>query len=158
VKKRFSIIMILVIAVLSLSSSVFAWSPYLEGRPDAFRPGDSRGYFIWQDEDGLHLKTTTRGREHVFSGVIRTDGRFVDVEKNRLENGDFYRVSNDRDTITFRFTTTGGSDGIDFRIRNGERINFDLFVDGHNVKPHEIYLGNRGWHPKHNDFTIYNKI
>ncbi len=103
----------------------------------------------------MHLRTSTYGQKHVFSGVIRTDGRFVDVEEKQLEHGDFYRVNNDRDTITFKFTTTGGSDGVDFRVRDGERINFDLFIDGHKINPEEIYLGDRGWHPKHHDFTVY---
>lgn len=153
-KKRVSIVVMLVVAILSLTGSVFAWSPHLEGRPDAFRMGNSRGYFIWQDQDGLHLRTTTRGQEHVFSGVIRTNGRFVDVERKQLEHGDFCRVNPDRDTITFRFTTTSGSDGMDFRVRDGERLNFDLFIDGHKINPHEIYLGERGWHPRSSDFTI----
>src|SRR5690348_5897021 len=43
----------------------------LEGRP-AFEAGDGLGYWLWHDQDGLHLRVTTHGLEHDFNGVIRT--------------------------------------------------------------------------------------
>lgn len=149
-------ILVIVVALLVLSAgAALAKDRSIEGRPDMLDPGHIRGYFVWRDDDGLHLRTTTRGHDHVFSGVIRTDGKFEDVDGRRLEHGDYYRLSRDRDTITFRFTTAAGLDGFDFRVDDGKRLNFDLFMDGHRIDVDEIYIGERGWHPQHSEFTLH---
>jgi len=154
--KKASIFLILVLTLLACSSYAFAWSPRGEGKPDMFRPGEIKGYFIWHNEHGIHIWTTTRSREHVFSGVIRTDGKFIDVRGQRLEHDDFYKVDNDRNKIVFRDITAGGGiDGLNFKIVDGERVNFDLFMDGEKIDPREIYIGENGWHPAHSDFTLH---
>lgn len=153
--KKASMFLILVLTLLACSSYAFAWSPRVEGKPDMFRPGEIKGYFIWHNENGLHIWTTTRGREHVFSGVIRTDGRFIDIKGQRLEHDDFYRVDNDRNRISFRDTTDGGIDGLNFKVANGSHVHFDLYMDGHKIDPQEIYIGNEGWHPEYSDFTLH---
>lgn len=153
--KKLTVLLLVALTLVAMSSYAFAWAPRDQGRPDAFRPGDSRGYFIWHDYDGLHIWTSTRGARHEFSGVIRTDGAFFDVQGKRLEGDDFFRVDRDRDTIQFRFETAGGADGINFRIDGGSYANFDLFIDGHRIDPGEIYIGDRNWHPRHSDFTLY---
>ncbi len=152
--KKLTAVLLVLSFLLAGSGYALAWAPQLQGRPFDFRPGDSRGVFVWRDRDGLHLRTTTRGSEHVFSGVIGTNGYFVDVDSARLEGRDFFRVNDDRNMITFRFRTAGGSDGLDFRVRDGERLNFALFVDGHRIDPNEIYIGYRGWHPGDNEFRL----
>lgn len=153
--KKLTMFLVLVFTLLMCSSFAFAWSPRLEGRPDMFRPGETRGYFIWHNDDGLHLRMTTHGKEHVFSGVIQTNGRFTDVEERNLENGDFYKVGIDKDKIIFRDTTAGGMDGINFKIKGGNYVRFDLFMDGHKIDTREIYVGDHGWHPEHSDFTLH---
>jgi hypothetical protein len=152
-KKMTTVLLVLFILVAG-SGYALAWAPQLQGKPYQYKPGESRGVFIWRDRDGLHLRTTTRGQEHVFSGVIRTDGRFADVCGVRMEGNDFIRLSRDRDTITFRFRTAGGEDGIDFRVWESERLSFDLFIDGHRIDTRNIYVGYRGWHPYRNEFTL----
>lgn len=152
-KKAVALVTLLLVLVAS-TGYAFAWGPRLEGRPSEFRPGNSRGVFIWHDHAGLHLRTTTHGRDHVFSGVIRTNGDFVDVRGVREERGDFHRVSWDRDTITFRFNTDGGVDGMDFRVKRGDRVFFDLYMDGHRISSREIYLGRGGRHPDRNHFEV----
>jgi hypothetical protein len=153
-KKLTALLLVAVFLVIG-SGYALAWSPQLQGRPDQFRPGDSRGVFVWRDDNGLHLRTTTHGRLHVFSGVVRTNGHFVDVRSVRGERNDFSRLSADRDTITFRFRTAGDVDGLDFRIRGGEEVEFDLFMDGRRIDTREIYLGHRGWHPRRSEFTLH---
>jgi len=152
--KKLSAMLIMVSVLIACSGYALAWAPQLQGQPDAFRPGDSRGFFIWRDGDGLHLRTTTRGQGHVFSGVIRTDGRFHAVHGVREEGNDFHRLSWDRDTITFRYKTAGGVDGLDFRVKDGDRLTLDLFMDGHRIATREIYVGRRGCHPVHSEFTL----
>ena len=95
----------------------------LQGKPDLNAAGDF-GYWLWHDEDGLHLRTTTRGRPHLFSGVIRSRERneFFDVHRVRQEHtvvNDDRTVVADNDAIRFRFVTYDGMDGIDFRLSGG---------------------------------------
>ena len=140
--------------VLAFGSSAFAWSPRLEGKPDNFAAGASRGYYIWHDGAGWHVWTATRGQEHEFSGVVRTNGKLADPHGRRLEFGDFYRLSPNRDTLTFRFNTTGGEDGLNFQVDGGRYVEFDLFVDGQRINRKDIYIGDRGWHPSGSDFRL----
>lgn len=152
-KKLTALLLVLSILVIG-SGSALAWAPQLQGQPYEFMPGDSRGVFIWRDGDGLHLRTTTRGREHVFSGQIRTEGRFVNVRGVQEEGNDMSRISRDHDTITFRFHTAGGVDGLDFRVRGSDRLSFDLYMDGHRIDTSKIYIGYRGWHPDESEFVL----
>lgn len=153
-KKLFSVL-VASLLVLVFCGSAFAWAPRVEGKPDAFEQGKSRGYFIWHDDNGLHMWTTTRGQQHRFSGVIRTDGRIVDVQGKRLEGGDRFGVGPERHELKFDFETAGGDDGVNFRIEGGDRVNFELFIDGHRINPGEIHIGDRGWHPERSEFTLY---
>jgi hypothetical protein len=154
--KKATIFLVLVFTLLMCSSSfAFAWAPKVDGKPDMFKPGETRGYFIWHNDNGLHMRMTTRGKEHVFSGVINTDGKFTDVKEQNLEHGDFFKVGINKDMIIFRTTTAGGIDGINFKIRGGKYVRFDLFMDGHKIDTREIYIGDNGWHPKHSDFTLH---
>lgn len=154
--KKLTALLTVVFVLLAYSSLAFAWGGHrTNGQPEEFRPGDSRGYFIWREGDTVHLRVTTYGREHTFSGVIRTDGRFYHVRGFREENGDFHRSDRDHDSIFFRFHTAGGVDGIDFKVGDADKLNFDLFIDGHRISPHQIYVGHRGWHPDDNSFDLY---
>jgi hypothetical protein len=182
-KKKWLIVSLLSMFLFALTSSAFAWSPNLNGKPDQFYPDGPKGYYIWHDEHGFHLWTTTRGEEHVFSGVIRTDGRFFHVRGHRLEAGDSLKVYSDvqdkfwfnfsednvenhfafvgrevnmeNDKIHFKFDTTGGSDGLNFRVKDASFIDFDLFIDGHPIPHRKIYIGDRGWHPDSHNFKVY---
>lgn len=47
---------------------------YYSGRPD-YRSGNELGYFIWQDENGWHVRWNGEsGREHRFSGTLVASG------------------------------------------------------------------------------------
>ena len=152
--KRVAALITLLFVLMASTGYALAWGSRLEGRPEGFRPGESRGVFIWHDHQGMHLRTSTHKREHVYSGVIRTDGHFSDVHGVREERGDFHRVSWDRDTITFRFDTDGGTDGLDFRVKRGDRVFFDLYKDGHRISTQEIHLGHDGRHPDDSHFSV----
>jgi len=182
-KKRCLITVLIALFLIALSGSAFAWSPKLEGKPDQFALGASNGYYIWHDDNGFHVWTTTRGKEHVFSGTIKTDGDIYRIRGNRLEEGDSFKeysdnhekkwfevsdnrgrkhyavagreVDCDNDKIRFKFDTAGGSDGIDFRIKNASYVEFELFVDGHRINTKQIFIGDDGWHPHRNTFRIY---
>jgi hypothetical protein len=137
-----------------LSSTAFAWSPQLEGKPEAFHRGEVSGYFIWYDDNGMHLRTATRGQVHNFSGTIRTDGRFIDVQGIRLEAADAYKIGPDKHEIKFTLDTGTLMDGFDFKVEGGEKVVFELLIDGHPVPADEIHGGSGNWHPNNNVFEI----
>lgn len=172
--------------MIVLTGSVFAWSGKADvsGKPDDFSSRSRAGYYIWQDDDGFHIWTTARGAEHVFSGVIRTDGNLFNVRGHRLEGGDSFKkyddirekswfddrnkskgkgfsafgrhVDYDKDQIRFKFETTSGSEGLNFRINNADYIEFDLYIDGYPINRKAIHIGENGWHPNSNKFRINN--
>lgn len=181
-KKKGLIVFLVGLLLVALTGSAFAWSPRLDGKPDQFYPGGPRGYYVWHDDNGFHIWTTNRGSEHTYSGVIRTDGRFVHVRGHNLEEGDSFKlysdarertwfeasesdrgnrfvlkgreVGYDNDKIRFKFDTIGGSDGLNFRIKDASYVEFDLFVDGHPVNHREIHIGDNGWHPHSHHFRF----
>jgi hypothetical protein len=171
--KKFAAFLVLAFTLVALSTSAFAWGPKIDEKPDTLRPGHSQGYFIWRDQTGFHLWTTTRGQRHVFTGTITTDGDRFEVRSQGLENGndrpfgnlfnknrrnrqDSVKVDNDRDTIRFRFENDGSDlDGINFRVAGGSKVKFDLYLDGRRIDPNEIFIGEEGWHPGRSAFTMY---
>lgn len=153
--KLFSAFIALTLVTLfAFPGAALAWPGSTEGTPRAFDAGDSRGFFIWHNDNGWHIRTTTHGREHVFTAVIKTDGRFVGVDGKKLENDDRVRLSPDRDTLHIRLETAGGADGVDFRVAGGDRLTFNLFMDGRPVDNDQIYLGRHGVHPRDNRFSV----
>lgn len=153
--KKGMLFILVLLTIISFTSYAFAsYAPRLDGRPDAFDPDHSKGYFIWQDEKGLHIRTTTPGTEHVFSGTIRTDGTFEDVWGKSLGTDDIFHVNEDRDKITFKFTASGGADGIDLHVYDGSYVDFNLSLDGEDADPANIFIGKDGWHPGSYKFTL----
>lgn len=50
-----------------------AGSVMFEGRP-SFHEGDSLSYFVWKDGDTWHVRWTTGGAAHHFSGRVTSEG------------------------------------------------------------------------------------
>ncbi|HEY3423836.1 MAG TPA: hypothetical protein VGL27_03500 [Negativicutes bacterium] len=153
-KRKIGLIFVLLTLFCFQSYTFASYSPRVEGQPNAWKPGNSTGYFMWQDKEGLHLRTTTAGTEHIFSGTIRTNGRFEDVFGKMSGSDDYSRVNGDRDKITFQFTNVGGEAGIDFAVKDGKYIKFDLSMDGDKSDPANIFIGSDEWHPGSCQFTI----
>jgi hypothetical protein len=172
--------------IIALSGSALAWSgrAVLDGKPVQFNPGASYGYYVWQDDHGFHIWTSVRGQQHIYSGDIKTDGVFYRVSGHRLESDDSFKVYSDiqehywfkfsegdtgkhffvdgrtvdleKNRIHFSFNNTVGSDGLNFRVRDANYIEFNLFVDGRPVAPRDIHISATGWHPGAHDFRLYN--
>jgi hypothetical protein len=137
-----------------LAGNAFAWNERSEGRPSLPALAQTQAVLIWHDNnDKLHLTATSRGN-HSISGVIKTDGRFYDIQEKQLENGDYLKINRDRNTIQFRFSTGRSFDGVDFKVRGGHSVTFDLFRDGAAMPKKEIYIGKKGWHPLRNSFKL----
>ena len=154
-KKRMAVLIVsLLVSLLAFGGIALAWPQYLEGRPAEFQPGQVRGFFLWRDGDGLNLRTASNRNGHVYTGVIRTDGQFHDIRRIREEAGDHLRYNSNE--IRFKFSTSPKDvDGVDFRVRGGSRIQFELYVDGHPMPAQEIHIGAGGQHPNDNTFSLH---
>lgn len=131
-----------------------AWWDDWDGRPDLDR-GDRLAFYIWRDEDGVHLRTTSLGDVHRFHAILRTDGKFADVQGFRLEDNDDLQVGEEKRRIELNFTTIDGTDGVDLHVdENASRIRFLLEVDGQEAEPSWILIGPNGRHPNEVPFTI----
>ena len=155
--KKSVLLLLVLLGALCVSVSAFAWPGYVQGRPSSIDLGDSKGYYIWHDDEGYyHLWASTKNREHQFSGKIITNGHFEDVQGKRLDSSDWYEVKQRSHEIKFDFNTgSHGEDGLKFRVARGEDVRFDLFIDGHPVNTQDIRVGQNDWHPDSHNFAIY---
>ena len=111
------------------------------GRPASFHAGLARGYWIWHDTTGWHLRATHASTARtVFTGVITATNPMTTV-KVRDEAHDRVVRSADRRTTTFRFTNYGGVDGLDLTAGCSATVTFRLYADGALVAPSRIHLG-----------------
>lgn len=131
------------------------WANAICGRPAGFDAGDANGWYVWNDDDGFHIRTTTPAdRAHPFTAVITTDGRFADVSKVRLEGADDIRILDGGHRLVVRFHTWDGVDGVDFKT-TGDDLRFRLEEYGLLVPDGRIFLGHFELHPGNNPFTIH---
>jgi hypothetical protein len=140
-------------ALIMTAAPALAWPDALEGRPPLNHESPV-GYYVWHDEDGLHLRTHGPGDEHQFVARLRTDGTFVDVDAVRLESRDRVRISDGGHVLVFDVHTFDWTDGTNFHVRGGERLRLDLELDGEPIATESIYLGADGEHPATNPFII----
>lgn len=142
------------LAAILTTGSALAWPERLEGRPEQFEVGGDSAYYIWTDGDDIHLATTGPGPERRFRAIIRTDGEIQDVDQRRLEDGDRYEVRDGGQVLIVEFHTRDHVDTVRWRVRGGSHLRFDLRVDGHPIRPRNIYLGEDGAHPAAPVFRI----
>jgi len=154
-KKWRFLVLTLLVTLFFTSYAFAAYSSNFDERPAALESGKSTGYFLWQDKDGLHLRTISTGAAHGFSGTVRTDGRFEDIfEKYKGNNEDYFDVSKSQNKIAYNFTTSEEEEGIDFKLSYGSYVKFSLALDGEPIATEKIFIGKDGWHPARNEFTI----
>jgi hypothetical protein len=149
--RSFALVLLLALVVLPMPAGAGqqGWPAYVNGRR-GFHAGGELGYFIWHDDDGWHIRWTTGGRTHGFTGEIRSDGALHDVKAVRTEKGDVVvRAVQD---LVFRATSTGGVDGFDFRTK-GDRVTFRLRIDELQADRTRVSVGAAGIHPG-NPFTV----
>ncbi len=141
-------------AVVLAAGTALAWYAPVEGPPQVMLDGDARGFFIWHDGDGMHLRVHTLMFAQTFSGVIKTNGHFVQVHGKKLEFGDHYWLSPAKNMLTFKFVTAAGMDGLDFMVAGGNYLSLDLNLNGQPINPAEIFLGHQGWRPSSHQFVL----
>ena len=110
------------------------------------------GYFIWTDEQGLHVRwTAAKGQTHRFNGQATVQGRIASFA--RAYPG-VSAVRQQGNRIVWNMSNSGGGDGFDFTVDPGDVVQFSLLLDGRNATRQEIYLGARGYHPAANPFAL----
>lgn len=117
------------------------------GRSVQLVPTAALGVWIWNEGNTWHVRTTTKGAQHRFQGVVMTtrDGTLTDVKPTKLEWNDRLRVRNGR-AAAWDFSTAGHEDGFDFKTVGGQCIRFWVKVDG-KADPGSVNLGKDGAHP-----------
>jgi len=126
-----------------------------EGKPKMFQQKDIQGYFIWGDDEGVHLRAVASGEKHVFTGTVYSDGRIEDIEEKSFNDADdFSHLKEHNHTVSFQFTPSGEAVGIDFYVYRCKAMDFDFYLDGDKISSDQIFVGHEGWHPGSNKFTL----
>ena len=141
--------LLLLIAIIAVSvTTALALDP--KGRPKGMGPNAPSGYFIWQDERGWHLRTTTGNQKHRFSGEITSEeGGFSSVKQYREEQATWFNQQGNR--IKIDLTTDKNIDGIDFQSTG--TVTFRLSVDDRE-DPLTVHVGANGESPSGIPFSI----
>jgi hypothetical protein len=127
----------------------------VQGRPDGFA-GSGHGAYLWYDPDGgWALRVTHAGLndQAVFSGILKTNGKFVDVRQSG-QGYDIVAVSPNGRSIVFRFANYRTLDGLDFATRCSEALTVTLDINGARAPLGAIYLGGTATSPASNPFKI----
>ena len=132
------------------------------GKPVGAQAGAVERYALWQDEDGWHIRTTTKEYEHHFRGVIEVrGGEFAQLRGYKLEHKgpqrDLFIEGPEHHVINFDFSTKGSIDGLDFRVKGKEpMLSFTLTIGEKDPKfePGRIFIGKMGSHPSANPFEL----
>ena len=125
----------------------------VEGAP-TLTDGSPTGYYIWHNDDGFHLRTHGPGAQHDFDAVLSTTGTFENVSVVKLEADDRVDVADGGHKLVIHFHTYDLTDGVNFTIRDGDKLRLNLRLDDKPAATTDIYLGEKGLHPKHNPFSI----
>jgi hypothetical protein len=132
------------------------------GRPPQLREGAPANFYVWRDEAGWHIRSTTAGNAHEFQGTVRTiGGTFASMElprtegkKKRKKTVDAWAVSADKQTLAIKLNTRGKIDGCDFQLSRDVRyLDFDLRIDGES-RADRIFVGKEGAHPAGSTFKL----
>jgi len=98
-----------------------------------FKAGKKLGVEVWYNDFGWMVRMSAKeGTKRRFSGRVQvTNGKFIKVSPVNTDDKDKFRLSNDRDTITFDFENGGGEDGFNFQCNKGSgQVVFTINIEG----------------------------
>jgi len=123
-----------------------------QGRPK-FKVGSELGAFVWHDEDGQHVRFTTKGKVvRKFAGKVCSE-KIVKLDPFELEPADSATIGPEGHCVRFDFTTDGAVDGFDFRAE-GAVVTFDFQQDGKQMATGLIRVGAKNKHPVESPFVL----
>lgn len=140
-------------ALLAFAAPTFAWQSRLEGNPGV-TDSSPLGYYVWHDNDGLHLRTHGPGAEHVFSARFHTDGVIRDLSPVRLESDDQNYLENGGHDLVIYYHTYDGIDGVNFVVDGGTVMTGLAELDSAPISTADIFLGASMENPLHNPFLL----
>jgi len=113
---------------------------YWKGQPE-FNVGESRGYFIWGDQEGFHVRWLSKGAKRTFSGNVTADvelNKFTPVSRDEKD----YIKQNGERTIKWDARAKEGMDGFDFRPGPSTKaLKFELYIDQKAAPTDEVKIG-----------------
>jgi hypothetical protein len=121
---------------------------------------DTPRYFLWHDQSGWHVRTTSsRGTFSRYDGTISVEGgtfaklRPIGLER-RGQNPDKWELSDERDEMKFEIATNSSFDGFDFTIDgNDATLSFDLNISKKGYR-NRIIIGRDGVSPSEKTFSF----
>jgi hypothetical protein len=116
------------------------------GKPTNYAKAKGLHFYLWNDEEGWHLRAQSGMKVHVFSGTIEVVGgkiskvgNFESLETSGKKGADQAKVSERK--INFNFKTKGNMDGFDFQVSpEALQLKFRLLIDG-DSRPELILIG-----------------
>jgi Bacterial Ig-like domain (group 3) len=131
-----------------------------QGNP-IVHPNDRLGYYIGQSNGQWELFTSKPDHGPgnmdipgvLFTGTIKTNGRFVNVAAVRNEGQDSVTEGGEHD-ITFHFRTHLSMDELTFFPVCGSWVSFTLSIEGAPATTTQIFLGNPASSPTGNPFQF----
>jgi hypothetical protein len=123
------------------------------GKPN-FAAGESKGYFVWRDQQGWHIRWATKGAKRDYTGSITSDAPFAACDGTAQGLADAVVLAAPH-LIRFESRSSGGVKGIDFDLGPGAtKLSFDLQMDGATVEPEWVRMGFRGARPPSVPFVV----
>ena len=131
-----------------------------KGKPEGLEAGKTLRWYVWHNDNGWHVRTTTKTQKHNFHGKIEViGGKFKQVSAAKLDDKkgdrkDWWTLSSNNRVLTLDFKTEGGMDGFDFEVAGkADRLDFTLLIDKDD-EPKRIYIGKSGEHPEMSSFEL----
>lgn len=127
------------------------------GKPDDFEKGKFVAFWLWNEDDTWYFRTTGGGEKvsHRFHGKIAVvGGKLIDLkgEKGEYGGGNVDRYIFRKSFIEFDFKTSGGTDGLNFKVSEAAtELKFSIAIDG-DAKTKHIRVGKAGDHPFEAEF------
>lgn len=130
------------------------WPDAANGRPIGLDQHDQGGVYLWHADDGWHLVVTHRGNDRMeFAGSITTDGT-IGAQRVFDERDDHVTVGPRDHVAAFRFANYGYLDGMNFETHCADTLNVRLRINGHEVRPEQVFIGRNKTNPTTVPFTI----
>jgi hypothetical protein len=130
------------------------WPASVQGVPSNWKSGGRAGDYIWHDRNGWHLRVTHHShRKVVFSGRIVSSAP-ITVTGVKLEKTDWFKLSDDKLTLTYRFANYGHVDGLNFKTDCAQRLRISGSMAGKKLPIGRIWLGKHHVHPLSNPFVV----
>lgn len=117
-------------------------------------------FYLWYDDEGWHLRSTTPKNVFKFTGTITvsngTFGLLRDVGfERRGRYADSARVTADHTRIEFTIFTSTAFDGIEFTVNGADAtVTFEDLNIRQRIYRNRIFIGNNGQYPAETTFSF----